>query len=131
MLLLTCTTVGKSKSHSRKSSQSGSGNNNGPPSKKLKSSAKDVLAEAGKHGNYTEMALFDKVSSIDYIELVSCPHYVKRDCDGQQYTFPGPMSFQSDMWDSTSHGGHYFQDSWTVFSTEFSSYNVCMEASKY
>ena len=83
--LLTCTTVGKSKSHSRKSSQSGSGIriNNGSPSKRLKSSAKDVLAEARKHGNYTEMALFDKVSSIDCKELVSCPHYIKLVCDGQ------------------------------------------------
>ena len=54
--------MGRSKSHSRKSSQSGTGNNSGaPPTKKPKSSAKDVLAEAGKHSNYTEMALFDKV----------------------------------------------------------------------
>ena len=99
--MLTCTTVGKNKSHSRKSSQSGSGNNNGQPSKKLKSSAEDVLAEAGKHGNYTEMALSDKVSSIDCKELVSCPHYIERVYDG--HTFPGPMSFQCGMWDSTSH----------------------------
>lgn len=53
--------VGKSKSHSRKSSQSGSSGNNGPPSKRMKSSTKDVLAEATKHGSYSEMALFDKV----------------------------------------------------------------------
>ena len=50
-----------------------------------------MLAEAGKHDNYTEMALFDKVSSIDCKELVSFPHYIKRVCDG--HTFPGPMSF--------------------------------------
>ena len=63
--------VGRSKSHSRRSSQSGTGNNSGaPPTKKPKSSAKDVLAEAGKHSNYTEMALFDKV--IQYICVVTC-----------------------------------------------------------
>ncbi|XP_019864517.1 PREDICTED: paired amphipathic helix protein Sin3a [Amphimedon queenslandica] len=50
---------GKSgKAHSRKSSQSSSA---GLPSKKSKNSAKDVLAEAGKHGNYVEVALFDKI----------------------------------------------------------------------
>lgn len=46
------------KAHSRKSSQSSSV---GPPGKKSKNSAKDVLTEAGKHGNYVEVALFDKV----------------------------------------------------------------------
>ena len=51
--------LGKSgKAHSRKSSQSSSA---GLPSKKSKNSAKDVLAEAGKHSNYVEVALFDKV----------------------------------------------------------------------
>lgn len=30
---------------------------------KVKSSAKDALAEAGKHTNYSELALFDKVHS--------------------------------------------------------------------
>lgn len=31
---------------------------------KPKSSAKDVLAEAGKHTNYAELALFDKVGGM-------------------------------------------------------------------
>lgn len=61
--------VGKSKSHSRKSSQSSS-NNNGPPSKRMKSNSKDVLAEAGKHGGYSELALFDKVQ--DSILMCRC-----------------------------------------------------------
>ena len=50
---------GSRPAHSRKSSQSG--NNSLAPGKKPKSSAKDVLAEAGKHTNYAELALFDKV----------------------------------------------------------------------
>ena len=61
MLFYNLSLVGKSKSHSRKSSQSSSSNNNGPPSKRIKNSTKDVLAEAGKHSSYSEMALFDKV----------------------------------------------------------------------
>ncbi|XP_064388294.1 paired amphipathic helix protein Sin3a-like isoform X2 [Halichondria panicea] len=46
--------------HSRKASQSGS-TSSGGGGKKPKSSAKDVLAEAAKHTNYTEVALFDKI----------------------------------------------------------------------
>ena len=53
--------------HGRKGSQSGA-NSSGGPTKKPKSSAKDVLAEAGKHTNYAELALFDKVC------LKSLPH---------------------------------------------------------
>ena len=47
--------------HSRKTSQSGLNSSGNSQSKKPKSSAKDVLAEAGKHTNYVELALFDKV----------------------------------------------------------------------
>ena len=43
-----------------KHTQSGS-TSSGGGGKKPKSSAKDVLAEAAKHTNYAEVALFDKV----------------------------------------------------------------------
>lgn len=62
-----------SKSHGRKSSQSGL---SCPPGKRSKSSAKDVLAEAGRHGNYVELALFDKVILIIFciIDMLSKIH---------------------------------------------------------
>lgn len=47
--------------HGRKSSQSSVNSSMNSQGKKPKSSAKDVLAEAGKHTNYVELALFDKV----------------------------------------------------------------------
>jgi len=36
---------------------------------KPKSSAKDVLAEAGKHTNYAELALFDKVHTYTHTHI--------------------------------------------------------------
>ncbi len=38
---------------------------------KPKSSAKDVLAEAGKHTNYAELALFDKVQYVPVQYMLS------------------------------------------------------------
>ena len=55
--------TGKGSKGTRKASQSGT-NSSGGHAKKPKNSAKDVLAEAGKHANYAELALFDNVCSV-------------------------------------------------------------------
>ena len=59
--------------HGRKSSQSSVNSGLNSQGKKPKSSAKDVLAEAGKHTNYVELAIFDKVSKHPVILLTLSP----------------------------------------------------------